>query len=76
VTKEQLADYEKAVAPYIKEARDTYPSARARFLAGLPSGEHFFAVTRLSDSQAHHEQIFIRVQTIKDGLVTGVISLR
>jgi hypothetical protein len=74
LTKDQLTEREKLLAPYIKIAQDTYPPARARFLAGLPKGEYFFVVTWLFDSQGHQEQVFIRVQSIKEGLVTGVIS--
>lgn len=74
VTKDQLVEREKLLAPYIKIAQDTYPPARGRFLAGLPKGEHFFVVTRLVDSQGRQEQVFIRVQSIREGLVTGVIS--
>jgi hypothetical protein len=72
--KEDLAENDKVLAPYIKATRETYPAARARFLAGLPPGEHFFVVTRLFDSERHWEQVFVRVQTIEGGLITGVIS--
>jgi uncharacterized protein YegJ (DUF2314 family) len=74
LTKAQLAAMEKAVAPYVKTARETYPAARAKFLAGLPAGQTFYVVTRLTDPAGHSEQAFIRVQTIEGASITGIIS--
>ena len=74
VTDQQLARLEKAIAPYVASARQTYPAARSKFLGGLPLGEHFFVVARIFDSAGRWEQVFIRVQTIQDGVITGVIS--
>ena len=70
----QIAAVEKAVAPYVKTAKDTYPAARAKFLAGLPAGQTFYVVTRLTDPGGHWEQAFIRVQAIEGGSITGIIS--
>ena len=74
ITQEQNAEIERAVAPYIKAARETYPAARARFLAGLPQGQTLYVVTRLSDPDGRWEQVFIRVQTIEGDSITGIIS--
>jgi hypothetical protein len=71
---QQIAENERALAPYIKSARTTYPAARTRYLAGLPPGEHFFVVTRLVDSSGHWEQVFVRVTTIDGETITGIIS--
>jgi hypothetical protein len=71
---EDLAENERALAPYIKTARETYPAARARFLDGLPPGQYFFVVTRLVDSKGHWEQVFIRVATIAGESITGTIA--
>jgi hypothetical protein len=73
---EDQRGYEKVIAPYVAEARKTYPQAKRRFLKGLPRGDVFFVTTRLRDSQDHWEQAFIRVQSIQDEVVTGVISSR
>ena len=59
--------------PYIDQARATYPSARDRFLAGLPPQHSFFAVTRLRDSEGHSEQVFIAIDQIRNGKITGRI---
>ena len=59
--------------PYIAQARATYPSAKDRFLAGLPEKQSFFVVTRLHDSEGNAEQVFIAVDQIKDGKITGRI---
>jgi hypothetical protein len=71
---DQISSNDRAIAPFIAAARSTYPQARARFLHGLPAGEHFFVVTRIRDSQGHWEQVFIRVQSVKKGAISGVIS--
>lgn len=71
---QQLAAFEKAIAPYVKVARETYPGVRARFLQGLPQGQHFFVVARASDESGRWEQIFVRVETIRDGIIAGVVS--
>jgi hypothetical protein len=73
-TEAQNAALEKAVAPYVQTARETYPAARARFLAGLPAGQTFYVVTRLSDASGHSEQAFIRVRVIEGGSITGTIT--
>ena len=70
----QLSETERAIAPYVRTARDTYPAARAKFLAGLPSGQTSFVVTRITDPYGHFEEVFVRVRTIEDGAITGIIS--
>ncbi len=74
LTPQQIAENEGAIAPYIKTARSTYPAARARYLAGLTPGEHFFVVTRLVDSSGHWEQVFVRVTALDGETITGIIS--
>ena len=39
--------FERAIAPYVAQARATYPQAKQRFLAGLPRGQSFFLTARL-----------------------------
>lgn len=63
-----------AIALYVTQAKASYPQARSRFLAGLPSGERFFAVTRVGGGDGKWEQAFIRVRSIADGKITGTIS--
>ena len=66
-----LPALEEAIAPYIAEAKRTYPSARERFLAGLPNGQSFFVTTRLHDGSGTFEQVFIGVRSIDNGVITG-----
>lgn len=70
----KLSVLNAALAPYVAEARKTYPAAKARFLQGLPRGEHFFVTTRLYDNAGNFEQVFIAVHAIKNGTVYGVIA--
>ena len=73
-TEPQLQKLNAAIAPYVARARQSYPQARARFLAGLPSGQTFFVVARITDSTGKWEQVFIRVKSILDGRVMGTIA--
>jgi hypothetical protein len=68
------SSYADAIAPYVAEARKTYPEAKRRFLKGLPPGHTFFVTTRLRDSQSRWEQVFVRVQSIQGDVVKGVIA--
>jgi len=74
LTQQQLENFEKAIGSRLAAARDSYPAARSRFLKGLPAGQHFFVVTRLHDPAGRQEQVFVRVQTIRDGQITGWLS--
>jgi hypothetical protein len=70
---ESLAGFQEAIAPYVAQARATYPEAKRRYLAGLPPGETFFVTTMLVDPDGHFEQVFILVDKIEAGFVTGRI---
>src|ERR1700738_1814296 len=72
--REQHAAYEKAIAPYVAKARATYPAARKRFLAGLPPGYKFSVYLSLFDRDRKREDIFVDVDNIKNGKVTGAIE--
>ena len=63
-----------AIAPYVSQAKASYPQARSRFLAGLSGNERFFVVTRVPGPDGKWEQAFIRVESIADGRITGTIS--
>jgi len=72
---QQIEAFEAAIAPYIAEARKTYPQAKQRFLdKQLPPGETFYVTVRLRDAEGHFEQAFVRVQEVQDGKVTGAIA--
>lgn len=71
---EQMAAFFKAQEPYNKKALESYPQAKVRFLNGLPNGESFFLTTRLHDSEGRVEQVFILVDSITNGVVSGKIS--
>jgi len=74
VNARQVEQFETAIKPYIEKAKSTYPEAKARFLKGLPPKHTFFVTTRLHDSLKRFEQVFIAVQEIKDGRISGVIA--
>src|SRR6266478_9455289 len=69
----------KAEAPYLAKARATYPSAKERYLTGLPPG-YSFAVrkhlaaphTKLGPQQL--EGIYINVDGIRNGKIYGRID--
>lgn len=69
----EVYEYNKALEPYIKKARATYPQAKTRYSNGLPSGEYFFITTRLHDFTGNFEQVFILVENINNSMISGVI---
>lgn len=62
-----------AMQPYVVQARATYPAARSRFDAGLPPKHTFFVTTRLRDQGGREEQVFIAVDSIRGGRISGRI---
>ena len=73
VDREQVRKFEVAIKPYVEKARNTYPEARKRYLAGLPPKNVFSVTARLYDAAGRFEQVFIEVKEIKDGIIKGVI---
>lgn len=71
---EALVRWQALIAPHSREALATYPGARQRYLAGLPAGENFFVTIILRDPARRFEQVFILVDRIDGGVVTGRIS--
>jgi uncharacterized protein YegJ (DUF2314 family) len=71
--------YDKAIQPYIAKARATYPGAKKRFLAGLPSGWTFAVSYRLlqkddASKEFRFEDVIVVVDRIKDGTIYGRIA--
>jgi hypothetical protein len=65
----------KAEAPYLAKARATYPSAKKRYLAGLPPGYSFAVRKHLTEPGTHRiEGVYIDVDAIKDGKIDGRID--
>ncbi|WP_432728937.1 hypothetical protein [Variovorax sp. W6] len=73
VRSDAAGQMERAIAPYVAQAKASYPQAKQRFLAGLPKGQFFFLTTRIVDRKGHVEQVFVAVQRIQAGTVTGKI---
>jgi hypothetical protein len=72
---QQAAELEHAVQPYITKAHKTYPAAKRRFLAGLPPKHLFSLATKLWDrSHTRFEVVFVVVEAIRDGAVTGRLA--
>jgi hypothetical protein len=72
--KAEAEEFLAAIAPYVEKGRKTYPEAKRRFLAGLPAGHNFFAITNLRDGSGSFEQVFVAVASIKDDRITGRIA--
>jgi hypothetical protein len=70
----EMEELEKAIKPYIEKARKTYPTARKKFLDGLPEKHFFYITTQLRDAEGRMEQVFILVRKIEKGIVEGVIA--
>ena len=67
-------EIEKAIEPYVKIARSTYPEAKARFQTGLPEGSAFLVTTRIRDDSGGLEQAYVLVKEIEGGRVVGIIA--
>jgi hypothetical protein len=70
----RLAAYDQAIAPYVAQARATYPEAKKRFLAGLAPGYRFSVRVPLIDPDGKREDSFVAVERISDGKITGTIT--
>jgi hypothetical protein len=71
VTPEQLKALDAAMKPYVEQARNSFPGARARFLAGLRKGQSLFVMTRIYDECGRSELAYISVTGIEGGIVEG-----
>jgi hypothetical protein len=71
---EAFSHWQALIDPHSREALAAYPAARQRYLAGLPAGESFFVTVILRDTAQRFEQIFVLVDRIESGVVTGRIA--
>jgi uncharacterized protein YegJ (DUF2314 family) len=72
-TSAERDELERAIAPYIEQARRSYVGAKQRYLAGLPAGHRFSVVTKLH-SPGREEAVFVTVTAIKGDQITGRID--
>src|SRR4051812_31456705 len=70
---EQKRRLDAAVAPYIAQARATYPHAKQRYLAGLPAQQSFFVTVELRDAAGHSEITFLAVDSLARDSIFGRI---
>ena len=71
---EQAKKLEEAIAPYVKQARETLPAAKNRFLKGLPKGEVFYITIRVLGPDDKYEQVFVRVTSWQKKTVKGELA--
>ena len=67
---------EIAQQPYVMQARASWPQAKQLYLGGLPPRHTFFVTALIVDSTARREQVFIAVDTIQGGNISGRIWSR
>ena len=70
---EQRRRLDAAVAPYIAQARATYPQAKDRYLSGLPPQQSFFVTVELRDAAGHSEMAFLAVDSLARDSIFGRI---
>jgi uncharacterized protein YegJ (DUF2314 family) len=72
---EAYVAFERAAAPYLAKARETYPDAKRRFLSGQLGTRPFFVSVRLAEN-GRYENSFVRVLYIdeKSGDISGKIA--
>jgi hypothetical protein len=71
---EALARWRARLEPFTRQARASYPGAKERYLRGLPRGQTFFVTYVLKDRDGVQEQVFIRVDKIVGGIITGRVG--
>ncbi|MBC7922337.1 MAG: DUF2314 domain-containing protein [Ferruginibacter sp.] len=74
VTDKQMEEYEKAIAPYVAQARRTLPEAKRKYTSGLGLGQTFFLTIRIYDPDKNFEQVFVRITEWKGKTIAGVIA--
>ncbi|HUA13793.1 MAG TPA: DUF2314 domain-containing protein [Verrucomicrobiae bacterium] len=65
--------FEEAIAPYVKQARETLPRAKKKYLKGLRKGEIFFVTTRFREGEKF-EQVFVRVTSWEGDTIHGLLA--
>ena len=70
---EQRRRLDAAIAPYIGQARATYPQAKERYLSGLPPQQSFFVAVELRDAGGHSEMAFLAVDSLARDSIFGRI---
>lgn len=68
-----LSEMDRVIAPYVAQARASYPEAKARYVAGLPPGQSFFVTVTLRDARGKVERVFLFVDRIAADRVYGRI---
>lgn len=67
-------NFEKAIAPYVAQARKTLPDTKKRFQQGLRPGEVLYVTIRLYNAAGKYEQVFVEVKSWKDSTIAGLLS--
>lgn len=71
---DQLRRIEEAIKPLVAEARKTLPTAKAKYLKGLPSAHRFSVTTKLKDDTGRFEQVFVFVDGWKGTTIDGTLG--
>lgn len=71
---QQYQELMKAIAPYVEQAKKSWPQAKENYLKGLPPRHVFFVTTELIDVRGKREIVFIEVRNIKNGIIDGLIA--
>lgn len=66
--------FSEQIEKLIIKAKKTYPSAKKRFLKGLPDGYNFYVTTAITDNEGHVEQVFVHIIKIEEKMIYGKIA--
>jgi hypothetical protein len=69
--KKELEELFAMLEPCRRLALAAWPDARRRFATGLPERHTMFVTMRLRDAAGRVEQVFVAVDAIRDGRVSG-----
>jgi uncharacterized protein YegJ (DUF2314 family) len=66
-------EIDRRVAPFVAQAKKTWPNAKKRYLAGLPKGEIFFVTVQLREGDKM-EQCFVRVKKFEGSKISATVA--
>ena len=76
ISAEKLTEFQAAIEPYAKKARETLPGVKKRYLNGLVEEEMLYVVVRLPDQNGGFEQAYVRVRDWQGEDLLGTVASR
>ena len=69
----KMEEYEREIAPYVAQARETLPGAKRKYVGGLGLGQTLFLAIWVRNDQ-RIEQVLVRVTKWQGKKIVGVVA--